>query len=218
MIDQHPWRNYAAYLLYYHWVEARQTSAESTLTAIHARLVKDFENTPSARYVEASYASYFTLEVGSPFPDFAFRSADDSSLVLTNANYRGHPLLVVFWATWCSPCIAEMPSLHQTYERFGNAGLKMLSVALSNEPDQIVRFRKAGRPMPWSVAFISKEVVSNSSTRYQLGTHVLVDPAGKIVMVDSLLLGSERDSVLAQFVSSKGALAGQARRGDGITE
>jgi thiol-disulfide isomerase/thioredoxin len=206
LVDRHPWRNYSAYLLYSRCVAAKQARADSAVTAVLARLVRDFEDTPGAVCAEYSFAPANSLQVGSSLPEFAFRSADDSSMVFTNATFRGQHLLVVFWATWCAPCVAEIPDLQRTYEKYGNAGLKILSVSLGNDGGEIARFRKARWPMPWSVALVPKNRAPYISKGFAAGSHILVDPEGKILLIDSLLTGSQCDSTLARVLSANVAL------------
>lgn len=50
-------------------------------------------------------------QAGTPAPTQAFSRADGSTVTL--ADFRGRPVLVNLWATWCAPCIAEMPALDQ---------------------------------------------------------------------------------------------------------
>ena len=66
---------------------------------------------------------------------------------LALASWRGRPLLVNFWATWCAPCIEEMPEL----DRFarGQPGLSVLGVAV-DRADAVRRFL-ADRPVGYAV-------------------------------------------------------------------
>jgi thiol-disulfide isomerase/thioredoxin len=206
IVDTHPWRSYSAYLLFYQCQNAMQVHADSTVTAALGRLLRDFEDTPGARQAEDLFGLRDPIRVGSPFPEFAFHSANDTNAVFTNALFRGQHLLVVFWSTACSPCIAEMPALHRAYEAYGKSGLRILSVTLGNRPDQIARFRKLRWPMPWSVAFVPTDNVPRVVTRFQAGTprHVLIDPVGNICMTDSMLREVDLDSTLAHLLTHTG--------------
>jgi thiol-disulfide isomerase/thioredoxin len=49
--------------------------------------------------------------------------------------YRGKVVLVNLWATWCTPCIAELPSLEQLQLKYGELGLQVLPIALDRDKD-----------------------------------------------------------------------------------
>jgi thiol-disulfide isomerase/thioredoxin len=188
ILDNHPSRSYAAYLLFCECAEANQTHNDSKVLRILSRLETEFGNTSAAQEALALYSPRNVIRVGSVLPEFAFSAAEDSSVILTNASFHGKHLLMVFWGTWCTPCVGEMPALHRTYEKYGAIGLKILSVSLANSPSQIANFRKWRWPMPWSVVVVPKEKVPSVSGRFNAsaGTHILVDPAGKILKVGGL--------------------------------
>jgi thiol-disulfide isomerase/thioredoxin len=58
-------------------------------------------------------------EVGSPAPDFELASASGESIRL--ASFLGKPVLVNFWATWCAPCVLEMPNIQKVYDKYPGA-------------------------------------------------------------------------------------------------
>lgn len=49
--------------------------------------------------------------------------------------YRGQVVLVNIWATWCTPCIAELPSLERLQAEYGDKGLQVLPIALDRDKD-----------------------------------------------------------------------------------
>ena len=55
---------------------------------------------------------------------------DEDGAVFTLDNLRGRPLLINFWASWCAPCIAEMPSLQKAAEQLHPDGIDVLLISL----------------------------------------------------------------------------------------
>ena len=55
---------------------------------------------------------------------------DEDGTVFTLDNLRGRPLLINFWASWCAPCIAEMPSLQEAAEQLHPDGIDVLLISL----------------------------------------------------------------------------------------
>jgi thiol-disulfide isomerase/thioredoxin len=62
--------------------------------------------------------------------------------------YRGKPLLVTFWATWCEPCRAEFPMLNQLIAEYQPKGLKVVGINLDDEGDLILTRRFIARYKP----------------------------------------------------------------------
>jgi thiol-disulfide isomerase/thioredoxin len=62
--------------------------------------------------------------------------------------YRGKPLLVTFWATWCEPCRDEYPMLNELAKQYGPQGLKVVGVNLDDDGDLILMRRFMARYKP----------------------------------------------------------------------
>jgi thiol-disulfide isomerase/thioredoxin len=69
---------------------------------------------------------------GAPAPDFRAATLDANPVAKGIADYRGQVVLLNLWATWCGPCEWEMPSLQALYTDFGDAGLKVVAVAVDD--------------------------------------------------------------------------------------
>jgi cytochrome c biogenesis protein CcmG, thiol:disulfide interchange protein DsbE len=70
-----------------------------------------------------------SLVVGKPAPDFKLATIDGMSVSLSQ--FRGRPVLVNFWATWCIPCREEMPELVRSYEAHKAEGFVILGSNLT---------------------------------------------------------------------------------------
>ncbi len=76
---------------------------------------------------------------GAP-PALAARTLDGREWTL--ADYRGRTVIVNFWATWCVPCLAEMPSLARLRERLAPAGVEIVTVNFQENAARIEAFQK----------------------------------------------------------------------------
>ena len=73
--------------------------------------------------------------MGTPAPDF---SLSDGTRTVRLADYRGKVVLVNFWATWCTPCIEEIPSLEALQKEMPQ--IVILAVSIDDDPDAYRRF------------------------------------------------------------------------------
>lgn len=73
-------------------------------------------------------AAYTPLDTGTPAPDFAYPTLDGDTISLSAL--RGEVVLLNIWATWCPPCVREMPSMQRLHELLGDQGLRIVAVSV----------------------------------------------------------------------------------------
>lgn len=102
---------------------------------------------------------------------------------LVAADLRGRPLLVNFWATWCPPCVEELPLLDQFYQSRRAQGWQLLGLAI-DQPSAVRAFL-ARRPLSFPIGLaglggteLSRELGNSNGG---LPFSVLFDPAGRLV-------------------------------------
>ena len=80
----------------------------------------------------------YNVDVGDRAPSFEL--ADDSGSGARLEDYRGKYVLLNFWATWCAPCVQEVPSLNTLQEQFKENGLVVLGISVDENKDAYDQF------------------------------------------------------------------------------
>ncbi len=112
----------------------------------------------------------------------AFTLPDLSGAEVSLSDHQGRWVLLTFWATWCGPCITEMPSLQQFHSRNADAGFSVLAVAVgSDEAGVRDLVRQQGLTFP--VLLDRGDRVASTYQAWSVPLTYLVDPDGNLVGV-----------------------------------
>lgn len=68
------------------------------------------------------------------------------------SKYKGKVVLVDFWATWCSPCLKELPNVKETYEKYHDRGFDVVGISLDDDEQTLKEFLKEEK-LPWPILF-----------------------------------------------------------------
>jgi thioredoxin-like negative regulator of GroEL len=115
-----------------------------------------------------------------PFPNVTLFTLDGSSTVQLQ-DFRGRPVLLTFWASWCGPCREELPALKTLYGELAGKGFVLLTVNVDTSPTAATRFLDAlGLELP-TYKMTSRDLVRLGVN--SLPTNVLLNPEGRPVEI-----------------------------------
>ena len=101
---------------------------------------------------------------------------------ISTDSLRGKVVLVNFWATSCSTCIAEMPQMVETYNKYRETGLEFVAVAMSYDPPNYVQNYSETRQLPFKVVIDADGTTAKAFGDVQLTpTTFLIDKEGNIL-------------------------------------
>ena len=113
-----------------------------------------------------------------PLPDLAFDDADDKPLKL--ADYKGKVVLLNFWATWCGPCVKEMPSLDKLQAEMENDKFIVLPLSLDGPSrPKVAPFYRDKKLAHLGVYFDKGKKAMQALNISILPTSILIDAAGR---------------------------------------
>ena len=97
------------------------------------------------------------------------------------ANYRGKVVFVNFWATWCPPCLKELPSMQALWDQFKDKDFVMLAVNVGEEHDTVIRFLGSfAVELDFPLLLDSNMSVVRSWPVVGLPTTFIVDKSGRL--------------------------------------
>ena len=109
--------------------------------------------------------------------DFERRDLDGHSRRLSDE--RGRVVLLNFWASWCPPCVHEMPSMNRLQQAFDNRPLAIVAVNLGEEPEQIRDFLRK-HPVNFSILLDPDQSLARRWQVFAFPTSYLLDKQGRI--------------------------------------
>jgi len=139
------------------------------------------------------------LAVGKKFPDF--NEKDTNGKPLSVANYKGKVVLIDFWATWCGPCVKELPAVQAAYDKHHSKGFEIIGISLDSDRAKLDKFVKE-KNMPWQQFFDGQGWKNKLSTQYGVNSipaTYLLDGNG--VIIGKNLRGEALEAAVAKALS-----------------
>jgi thiol-disulfide isomerase/thioredoxin len=128
--------------------------------------------------LKGAVAKFELAKAPKPLPDLEFLDADDKPIAF--ADFKGKAVLINFWATWCAPCVKEMPSLDRLQAAMGKEKFVILPLSLDGpSKPKVVPFYKDRNLANLGIYFDKGRKVMQKLDISILPTSILVDPTGR---------------------------------------
>jgi thiol-disulfide isomerase/thioredoxin len=130
--------------------------------------------------VEAAQSGLATMEMRSKPLELVFTATDGRKVDL--AELRGKVVLIDFWATWCPPCVEEVPGVVEANEKFKDRGFEIVGISLDQDKAALEKFI-AENKMTWPQFFDGKGWDNELAKRFNIQsvpTMWLLDREGKL--------------------------------------
>ena len=118
------------------------------------------------------------VQVGDEAPEFSLMS--DSGQAIQLKDFRGKFVVLNFWASYCQPCVEEMPSLKQFQARFASRDLVVLGVSIDEDSQAYENFRRKA-DLRFLTALDPERKVSHLYGTFKVPETYVIDRRGKVV-------------------------------------
>jgi thiol-disulfide isomerase/thioredoxin len=176
-------------------------------TAVLRRIVKDWPRSGAAR--EAKWKLRQVDAIGKPF-ELKFTDAI-SDREISIESLRGKIVVIDFWATWCAPCVAEMPRMKELYAKWKSQGVEFIGVSLDAPEDQggLVRLRAfvSDNDVSWPQYHQGAGWQSDFSSSWGVNSIpcvFVIDHEGNLA---ATTVGDELEETVAKLISQRDAKA-----------
>jgi thiol-disulfide isomerase/thioredoxin len=175
---------------------------ETKAAALFDRIKAEFPDTVIAKQI-ARRAEFGKIQKSlvpeSPFPEFSVQDLEGKPLSL--AAMKGKVVLIDFWATWCGPCVAELPHVLKAYEKHRAQGFEIIGISLDKEKDQLTSFLTREK-MTWAQHLDGEDPDTSLAFKYgikSIPATFLLDREGKII--EKNLRGEALEAAVAKAVA-----------------
>lgn len=119
-------------------------------------------------------------ELNNLAPPFELAALSGGTISLDD--FRGSPVIVNFWATWCAPCVVEMPELQALYNAYQDDGLRILALNLDEAPSMVRAWVEEMR-LTYDILLDDDEITAQTYRIFAQPSTYVINPDGVIVRI-----------------------------------
>lgn len=152
----------------------------------------DKSNQKSASTSSSYLPKYGAKFINKAAPDFSIENIKGGKLELSQ--FKGKPVLINFWATWCPPCRAEIPEFIEAYDELSDKGFTVIGIAMDQKTlvSEFVDDFEISYPIAFGDENVSQISVEYGNTMGALPYNVVLDREHKIIYSEPGMLSKQR--------------------------
>ncbi len=175
--------------------------APGILDSLYRKLSQDLKASAKGIELASRIKGMRSTEVGDRAPVFTLPDTNGNNVSLSD--FKGKYVLVDFWATWCSPCMAEMPNVAKAYSQYKDKGFEIIGVSL-DRPDSKEQWKEVIKRdhLDWKQVSDLNWWNSKAAIAYNINSvpaNFLIGPDGKIIAKN--LRGDALQTKLAELLN-----------------
>lgn len=197
MVETYKDQVFAPFMIYW---EMKANLSLDELKAWRQKIDPKLNNHPYTKQLD-EYIRLAAFGVGSVMPNFTLKTPDGKDISLED--FKGKYVLVDFWASWCGPCLREMPNVVKLYKECKGKNFEIFGVSLDNKKDAWVKAIKANG-MKWPQGSDLKGWGSEPARLCNVSAipfTVLIDPEGEVIAID--LRGEQLHAKVKEVLGKK---------------
>ena len=182
----------------YHLAQNDVPAAERTYNRIRQSMDEDLSEHAGRMVWTAKQREKKRKYTAREAPDIRGTTLAGRPLALSD--FRGKIVLIDFWATWCGPCMYELPNVKRIYETYKDSGLAVIGIGLDHDTDQLNKTIK-DKSIPWPQMFDGKAWEGPLVKAYGVDgipATYLLNSSGQIVAMD--LRGGELEKKIGEML------------------
>lgn len=121
------------------------------------------------------------MQIGEMAPDFGLNTLAGEAVKLSD--FRGRPVILNFWATWCAPCRLEMPELQDAYEAEQENGLVILALNREEAPEVVEEYFVQEMGLTFTPLLDETGAVANNYGVFNMPTTYFVNGDGEVTVI-----------------------------------
>lgn len=136
-----------------------------------------FKQSIEGKEIQKTFAGLINTKEGSLAPNFTTKGTKGEMISLKN--YRGKYVLLQFWASWCQPCMAELPQIKEIYGTYSGKNFVLISISSDTDSSSFYKCINKNK-MDWPQIFNSTNVINRYGNK-AIPSVYLIDKEGKII-------------------------------------